>query len=180
MSKALIFLSGAALGSIITYFITKSISEKKYEAEIEKIRAEEAKRADDDIESVKQAFQKLEDEGKIVRIIKDYAGEKDPNNDIPASDAPKEKKKNDAPYIISDNEYGNRADYELVSLIFHGGNNTLTYVGGGIVEYIEDLFDEEFLNHFGEYVEDYLYVRDPIEKIDYDIEFMNDSYNKKE
>jgi hypothetical protein len=93
-------------------------------------------------------------------------------------DEPEEKKSNGEAYIIKPDDFAMDPDMEIISLIFYSGNNKLVYVSGdaGIEEHPEDLFDIEFLNHFGEYEENMLYIRDPDKKIEYDIEYDENSY----
>ena len=99
-----------------------------------------------------------------------------PKNDI--LDEPEEKKSKGEAYIIKPDDFAMDPDMEIISLIFYAGNNKLVYVSGdaGIEEHPEDLFDIEFLNHFGEYEENMLYIRDPDKKIEYDIEYDENSY----
>lgn len=93
-------------------------------------------------------------------------------------DESEEKKSKGEAYIIKPDDFAMDPDMEIISLIFYAGNNKLVYVSGdaGIEEHPEDLFDIEFLNHFGEYEENMLYIRDPEEKIEYDIEYNEDSF----
>jgi len=93
-------------------------------------------------------------------------------------DEPEEKKSKGEAYIIKPDDFAMDPDMEIISLIFYAGNNKLVYLSGnaGIEEHPEDLFDIEFLNHFGEYEENMLYIRDPDEKIEYDIEYNEDSF----
>lgn len=101
----------------------------------------------------------------------------DVKNDILDKPEEVERSKGEA-YIIKPDDFAMDPDMEIISLIFYAGNNKLVYVSGdaGIEEHPEDLFDIEFLNHFGEYEENMLYIRDPDKKIEYDIEYDENSY----
>lgn len=170
MNKFLIFLSGAAIGSLITLCISKKVYQEAAE-----------KRADEEIESVKAAFKKLEEEDKKKKETEkaaDVALKEYQTSDSSEDISVKADSDEDEPYIIKPDDYGEETDYEIVSLLYYARNSKLAYMSGGIVEHPEDLFDVEFLNRFGEYEENMLYVRDPKEKIDYDIEYLNERYNE--
>lgn len=169
MSKVFIFLSGAVVGSLITLYVSKRVFETAAQ-----------KRADEEIESVKVAFKKLEEDDKRQKELKENADNaiSEYTNSDAQNESSSNKKADDEPFIIKPEDYGEEKDYEIISLQYFSKNTKLAYLSGGVVEYPEDLFDVEFLNRFGEYEPDMLYIRDPKKKIDYDVEYLNERYDK--
>ena len=76
----------------------------------------------------------------------------------------------DGPYIISPDEFGEYEEdgYENVSLTYYA-DKVLTDDHGDIVEDFDILIGLDALNHFGEYEEDSVFVRNDDMKIDYEI-----------
>jgi len=183
MNNVVSFLAGATIASVVTYFISKKYFEKKIKD------AEE--RANNEIKSVVDTFKNMENEMKngvknaeenANKALDEYRGnEKEQTTDKGNNETTTEVKDtlndedNDC-FIIGPDEYGADETYEVISLIFYSKNKILTYDYGSVVNHIDELFDEEFLNHFGEYEEDMLYIRDKIHKTDYDIEYRNEKY----
>ncbi len=157
------FLAGTAVGSLITRGYLKSKYERISQEEIDSVKQmyslKEQKKAfceglDDglnanpDLEIVK-AVQKIEKKFK-------YAAEE-------GGKEPMEK-----PYVISPEEFGDFDDYEQISLTYYADGN-LTDENDELIENVEDIVGEESLEHFGEYDEDAVYVRNDRLKCDYEI-----------
>lgn len=175
ITKVLIFAAGAGIGAAVTWKLLKT----KYE----QIAAEE-------IESVKESFANRKPE-KNEMDTEATEGEDDANDDslrqldeeqiakvkeiakkagyIPA-DITEEKEEDedmDKPYVIAPEEYG-ELDYALVSLTYYN-DGTVTNDDDKIVGNVDELVGKESLNHFGEYEEDSVFVRNDALKIDFEI-----------
>ena len=85
-------------------------------------------------------------------------------------DEPKEVKKMNRPYVITPDEFGDREDegYDTVSLVYYS-DGILTDDVDQLVEDVDDTIGLESLNHFGEYEDDSVFVRDERKKVDYEI-----------
>ena len=83
-------------------------------------------------------------------------------------DEEKEDEPKDGPYVITPREYGSIDEYEQIILVFWK-DHVLTDDNFDIVEDIEDCVGFESLNHFGEYMDDVVYVRNDRTKCDYEI-----------
>ena len=70
--------------------------------------------------------------------------------------------------MITPREYGSIDEYEQIILVFWK-DHVLTDDNFDIVEDIEDCVGFESLNHFGEYMDDVVYVRNDRTKCDYEI-----------
>lgn len=177
MSKAsslFIFITGAALGSAVTWKILKD----KYE-----------QIAQDEIDSVKEVFANKEnkktEEEKVVAEesehsdkpdLMDYAAKLRENGYTNYSnsevDAANLKKDGDnsvlEPYVISPDEFGENEEFEQISLTYYS-DHILTDDNDEIIEDVEDVVGVESLNHFGEFEDDSVFVRNERLKCDYEI-----------
>lgn len=179
MSKTnfMMFILGAAVGSIVTWRYV----EKKYE-----------QIAQDEIDSVKEVFSKREmdftEETEVVdaRIKADNAKEK-PSvveyaarlreqgytnySDIVTEDEEEVKKEpmtKDKPYVIPPEEFGEFYDYEKISLTYYA-DQILADDNDELVDDIEDVVGFKSLSTFGEYEDDSVFVRNDRLKCDYEI-----------
>ena len=184
IASFMMFIFGAAVGSVATWQYIK----KKYE----RITQEE-------IDSVKETFSKLEVKSKdneseennnvrtIVERAKDkpsvveYAAKLRKQGYINYSDTDSlsedsnvseeevdENMINDKPYVISPDEFGEFYDYEKISLTYYA-DQVLADEDDELVEGIEETVGFESLNAFGEYEDDSVFVRNDRLKCDYEI-----------
>ena len=186
MNKVLYFVAGASIGALAAWKITSM----KYESIIQ-----------EEIDSVKEAFanKKVSDE-----TIKDP----DKENDILAEKAvhkpdimeyaaklSDEKYTNyssvvdiktdssnveddvEEPYVISPEEFGEMYDYEKISLTYFA-DGTLADDADEVIEDVDEIVGSDALDHFGEYEDDSVYVRDDRKMVDYEI--LMDTRNYKD
>lgn len=74
----------------------------------------------------------------------------------------------DEPYIISPDKYGEMDGYESISLTFYA-DGTLADDNDEVVEDIDEIVGSDFRDHFGEYEDDSVFVRNDKRKCDYEI-----------
>ena len=184
MKKLLIFLLGAGAGSAITWYITKEtykkIADEEIESVVEKFKERENeinnmvkgisdenpnlnyKESNEDISQPEQ--NKVVDINSFKQIVKDenYQVGVDTGNGGDYTIMTQELPEKIAPYIISEDEYGN-ADYEEKTLMLCA-DNILLDEGDEIIDPESIIGDT--LNHFNKY-DEYLYVRDDNEQMDY-------------
>lgn len=163
MNNKMIF-AALAVGSAIGAFITWRCIKKKYE-----------RISQDEINSVKEVFQKGNDkkqydisknlqekESEIKSKIKlntDYSNIKTKiSNDI----------LNPTPYVITPDEFGEFEDYETISLTYYA-DRILTDENDELIDNVDEIVGFDSLNHFGEYEEDSVFVRNDAKKCDYEI-----------
>lgn len=175
----MMFIFGAAVGSVVTWQYTK----KKYE-----------QIAQEEIDSVKETFSKLKevknkdnesDENNNVRTIVERAKDKPSiveyaaklrkqgyinysNTDSLFEEEVDENMINDKPYVISPDEFGEFDDYDTISLTYYA-DQVLVDEDDELVEDIEETVGFESLNAFGEYEDDSVFVRNDRLKCDYEI-----------
>ncbi len=178
ITSFMMFIFGAAVGSVVTWQYTK----KKYE-----------QIAQEEIASVKETFSKLEVKSKdneteknnnvrtIVERAKDrpsvveYAAKlrKQGYTNYSDTDSLSEEEVDenmiiDKPYVISPDEFGEFYDYDTISLTYYA-DQVLADEDDELVEDIEETVGFESLNAFGEYEDDAVFVRNDRLKCDYEI-----------
>lgn len=161
--KLLIFAAGAALGSIATWALVKD----KYE-----------RIAQEEIDSVKEYFRKAKEpietddenddiSNEVNRDVVDYS-----KLAVNLGYSDKQEKggedMTDRPYVISPEEFGEYEDYGAVSLTYYA-DKVLADEDDEIVDDIDYIIGEDSLNHFGEYEDDSVFVRNDRLECDYEI-----------
>lgn len=182
MSKKLYFvcfLSGLALGAICTsgYFRDKYANKNSDEDEERSAAVAEAKILTEEGKTNKEAAEALgmKDE-QNVRAKEDNKIEIDVEPDeiperMPIQKLIKKTKtysEQHKPYIIPPYEYGGVYEYDQVSLVYYA-DGVLVDENQDVVDDIEGCIGRESLEHFGEYEEDAVHVRNDDRKCDYEV-----------
>ena len=82
------------------------------------------------------------------------------------------------PYVITPEEFGELADYQTISLTYwHDAVLTDDY--DEIIDNPDDIVGEDFADHFGEYEDDSVFVRNDARKTDYEILLDNRDYSTR-
>lgn len=182
------FLLGAAAGAAGAWYILKD----RY-----------AQIAQEEIDSVKEAFSHRAESVKADTDDSDISDEDEPEEPTRATDMMKNKSekliekldytsysekpdisevvrqriepeakeddvKEDRPYVIRPDEFGEFEDYEQISLTFYS-DQIITDDNDDILEDVDRVIGFDSLNHFGEYEDDSVYVRNDRLKCDYEI-----------
>ena len=179
MSKTtgfVMFVLGAAVGSVVTWQYTK----KKYE-----------QIAQEEIDSVKEIFSRRESatdveivtpEPQTAKVgkseekpdISEYAArlEREGYTNYSNASAGEKKEEQEAmemkPYVISPDEFGEFEDYERISLSYYA-DQILADEDDEKVEDVDNVVGLESLTHFGEFEDDSVFVRNDRLKCDYEI-----------
>ena len=169
----LMFVAGAAVGSIATWKIVKT----KYE-----------RIANEEIKSIKEVYSKKEaaiKEDKALQTtnetvnakpsiyeMKEYL-ERIKENGYHKEEQEKEKEEgdsdmNDSPYVISPDEYGDRDDHTCVNLSYYA-DGVLADDWDTVIIDPDEQVGPDIASHFGEYEEDTVFVRNEKLKVDYEI-----------
>lgn len=188
----LIFSAGVAVGVGASYQFFKTKFEAQANEEIDSVKAAHAekekrmeakiaelekKQAPEEEEPVQMPDQKAESvidyASRITRAgYTDYSGASKP--------APAEKKDtddDDAPYVISPDEFGEFDAYRTVSMTYYA-DKVLADENDDIVEDVENTVGSESLTHFGEYEDDSVFVRNDRLKCDFEILLDNRTYEE--
>ena len=181
MKNLLFFVAGAAIGS----FATWKLIEKKYKD-----------LADEEIESVKETFKNrkqriTKDEVKetVEKVINKWKEPKETVEDIVTDEgyyAEEEETEEDdesnytvdidpgveviAPYVITPEQFGEYNEYGTKTLTYYADDVLTDEIDNPITsEEMETMIGPDALDHFGEYEDDSVYIRDEMNEMDYEI-----------
>ena len=162
------FALGAAAGSVVAWRLLKEKYERLAQEEIDSVKETFSRRKQDDIpeEDVKKEVT-VEEKGKYDNVLKreGYVNYSEISSKK-GGDNPMEHKK---PYVISPDAFGEyEDDYETESLTYYS-DGILADESDDVIENVDDLIGTESLDHFGEYEEDSVFVRNERLKTDYEI-----------
>ena len=172
----LAFIVGAGMGSVCTWKLLKRKYELIAQEEIDSVKAAYATREigkgfvegfRDGLKVAEDRTQKDEDDVDF----KNYASiiQKEGYTDYSRS---VEEKKGEAfvekPYVISPEEFGEFEEYEKISLTYYA-DEVLADENDEEVDDVEEIVGKGSLNHFGEYEDDSVFVRNDRLKCDYEI-----------
>lgn len=170
-NKVLWFAAGVAVGALATNHYFKTKYERLYQ---------------EDVESVKRAFSEpQQSEPTEGDTEEDVFTEPDPEevdayNDIiaaqgystatgaPANPIGKEVKGVGRPRVISPAEFDTEDGYEAVSLTYYA-DGVLTDEQDNPIENVDGMVGRDSLNHFGEYEDDSVHVRNDAMHCDFEI-----------
>lgn len=155
LTNAVIFAVGAAVGSFVTWRFVK----EKY-----------ARIANEEIESVKNAFNKKINECPELakKAYDDVLNRNNYNTESKKEEKNEEVSNMPQPYVIPPEEFGEMDDYETISLTYYS-DEVLADDAGNIIEDVDFIVGFESLYHFGEYEDDSVFVRNDELKCDYEI-----------
>lgn len=161
---------GALIGSAATWIFVKKYYEKISKDEIDSVKKEFSKMRNTSIETSDH-----EEKNNDISSLRDTSDKIEPYNYTDHSKkeeqdiSVKEVQNVNDPYVISPDEYGEYMDYEQVSL---------TYFRDGVLadedtlEVIDDIagtVGEDFADHFGEYEDDSVHIRNDVTRCEYEI-----------
>lgn len=152
LNNAIAFAVGAAIGAAVTWKFVKT----KYE-----------RLADEEIESVKETFYRLEREEKQTNDeIIEKCGYVNP--EVKDEAEKEEDCMEDKPYVIAPEEFGECDGYQETTLHYYT-DGVLTDEDDNVIDNVDEIVGIESLSHFGEYEDDSVYVRNDTRKTDYEI-----------
>lgn len=177
LSNTLAFTVGVAAGASVTYILIKKYFKKIADDEIDTMReyfqnkrAEgiEAIEEEPDDAEVKEARDEHQEDKPNIR---EYASLIKKENYTSYSDTVTDKKKEvddvEKPYVITPEEFG-ELDYSTISLTYYS-DDVLTYESDELVEDVDDIVGADFAEHFGEYEDDSVFIRNDRMKTDFEI-----------
>lgn len=187
MSKTcfVMFVVGAVAGSAATWLYAKKYYERIAQEEIDSVKAVFSERKPDTVvknNNVQEENQHKADIAKLKPDLVNYAAKlqeegytnytKHSEKIIEEKDVPMPNK----PYIISPEEFGESGNYMQISLTYYS-DGVLADDEDEIIEDIDDTVGEDFADHFGDYEDDSVFVRNDRLRCDYEILKDNRSYH---
>ena len=173
---AIAFVAGAAVGVAASWRVLDTKYKKLADKEIASVKelfySKPVENNEEPDESEEEEFEQSPEEDFTEEEKKEYTNiassytnyatksvvEEEPNVEITDSE----------PYVISPVELGD-CDYDVIDLIYYEGDNTLTDEEDEIIDDVGDLIGWESLEHFGEYEDDSVCVRNDVRKVDYEV-----------
>ena len=162
LTNLLIFAVGTVVGSAVTYTLLKTKFEQMAQDEIEEVRNLYLKKTEELNESNKETSSesKVSEYEKALNDLK-YM------NDI-EDEKEEESMKEDKPYVISPNEFGEIDGYETNSLTYFA-DGVLTDDTNTVIDNVDEVVGTDSLTRFGEYEDDSVFVRNDRHECDYEI-----------
>lgn len=163
LSKLFIFATGAAVGSLVTWKLVKTKYEQIANEDIADVKEYYAAKYGED--SKAKADEPQDEEDEEDEEFDEYEAELKANGyTSAATEGVKAVKK---PYVISPDEFGD-SEYDMETLYYYE-DGVLTDDQGNRIEDVESVVGKSSLNHFGEYEDDSVHVRNEQYKTDYEI-----------
>ena len=174
LSNVLLFTSGVAVGSLVTWRYFKSkyeVVEDEIEEKTEETEGEtETEDEDPEVSESKMSYKKpplkeyvkmVESNGYVPKTHMEEVEEEIANGEWDDKDVYE-------PFIIRPEEYGELHAYETLSLNYYA-DGVLTDELDNPIEDVESLVPADFADHFGEYEDDVVHVRNDNLECDYEI-----------
>lgn len=191
MHKVIIFISGVAAGSFVTWRLLKEKYIRQTQEEINEVREHYRKKKESeevtvDSNGVTETNEKPDLIAYAAKLTKKgYIDYTDPKSIVKATgdtiDAVVQKTNEESldpvilndpsyqpPYIISPEDFAIDDEYTIVNLNYYI-DGVLTDEDDNIVENVDDVVGLENLNHIGEYEDDALHIRNENYKCEYEI-----------
>lgn len=164
----LIFVGGAAVGSLTAWQVTKNYYAQRAQMEIDSVKEVFSKKFAEDVEEEENNVRprvigdkpSLEEYAKILNEKK-YR----PNDYIEEGDA--DETDEEEPEVITPDEFG-ELDYETVYLTYYADSVLATELDD-VIEDIGGTIGQRSILHFGEYEEEILHVRNHQLRTDYEV-----------
>ena len=183
----MMFIFGAAIGSVVTWQYVKKKYEQIAQEEIDSVKETFSRNAKLEVKSkdnepeennnIRTIVERTKDKPNVTEyaaLLRKQGYTNYSNTDSLSEDSNvfeeemDENMINDKPYVISPDEFGELDDYDTISLTYYA-DQVLTDENDEPVEDIEGTVGFESLNTFGEYEDDSVFVRNDRLKCDYEI-----------
>lgn len=179
MNSKMIFLSGfvmgLASGSFGAWYYAKKYYERIAQEEIDSVKEafatkeeRESEKTDDISENNEAAVKTDEVKPNIVDYAAKLHKEGYTNYSSVTESREDEEMNEDKPYVIPPESFMENDEYEHTSLTYYA-DGVLTDENDEVIDDVDAVVGEDALNHFGEYEDDSVYVRDDVLKIEYEI-----------
>lgn len=173
VGKFIFFAAGLVLGSVVTWKITKTKYEQIAQEEIDSVKAVYSKKAEKLEKKTEKPTEAMYLSEAYDMLRAEYGKAFD--TEIAKEGEAEETYITYEPYVIAPEEFDENG-YETVSLTYFA-DKVLIDDNWDVVEDLDGTIGRDSLNHFGEYEEDSVFVRNDELKIDYEILFDPRNYS---
>lgn len=185
MNKAMgfvTFILGAAVGSAATWYLVKKKYEQLAQEEIDSVKeqftykknSEDTSTSEKDLNDIQETAKRATEKPSIADYAKELSKTGYTNyatiSNADDEDDSIEARANKKPYLVSPEEFGEREEdgYHVISWTYYA-DHILADENDELVEDIEGSIGFESLNHFGDYEDDALFVRNDRLKADFEV-----------
>ena len=182
MKNLLCFVAGAAIGSVVTWKLIekkyKDLADEEIESVIETFKNRKPRITKDNVkETVEKVINKCKEPKEIVEDIvtaERYSIENEEEIDEDDESNYTVNVDNDdevvTPYVITPEEFGKYNEYGTKTLTYYADNVLTDEIDNPITsEEMITMIGPDALDHFGEYEDDSVYIRDEMNEMDYEI-----------
>lgn len=182
MKNLLYFVAGAAIGSVVTWKLIekkyKDLADEEIESVIETFKNRKPRITKDNVkETVEKVINKYKEPKEIVEDIvtaerysienEEEIDEDDESNYTVDVDPGVEVI---VPYVITPEQFGEYSEYGTKTLTYYADNVLTDEIDNPITsDEMETMIGPDALDHFGEYEDDSVYIRDEMNEMDYEI-----------
>lgn len=170
LNKVIIFTVGALTGSAVTYKLAEVRFKKALQEELETVREyydnADAVKTEESVEENEEEYPDAPDEYYEKELPSERARYRDIVKDAGYSEE-EEDEDMDKPYVIRPEEFGEEG-YVQQSLTYYA-DGVITNERGKIIKNTDELIGINPEDHFGEYEDDSVFVRNDRIKVDYEI-----------
>mgnify|MGYP005608469169 CR=1 FL=1 len=173
-NKVLWFTAGAVIGAAVTSNYFKTKYERLYQKDVEDVKRafsmpQQSEPTEGDTESEVESMDALDPTPEeIINYNSIISAQGYGESAIPVDSEKKEVKGVPRPYVISPAEFDTLDDYEVFSLNYFE-DGVLADDAGNVIEDVENMVGRDSLNHFGEYEDDSVHVRNDALECDFEI-----------
>lgn len=174
LSKVIIFAAGAAVGSLVTWKLVEKKYKQLADQEINSVLERFVENKEETIEKTEEEKDDEEDESTYKRFVKKCGYLYDDESEEEMEED--EEMGVDRPYVISPDEFDENG-YRTMTLFYYN-NGILVDEKSNIIDgdELDDLIGYDALNHFGDYEDDSVFVRNDAMKLDIEILKDEDDY----
>ena len=182
MKNLLCFVTGAAIGSVVTWKLIekkyKDLADEEIESVIETFKNRKPRITKDEVkETVEKVINKWKEPKEIVEDIvtaERYSIENEEEIDEDDESNYTVNVNNDdeviTPYVITPEEFGEYNEYGTKTLTYYADNVLTDEIDNPITsDEMVTMIGPDALDHFGEYEDDSVYIRDEMNEMDYEI-----------
>lgn len=187
--NVLIFTVGAAIGSAVTWKVVKTKYERIAQEEIDSVKGEfvnlmqnmkqKLQSTDEDAteeydeyypdDDERDFTEKEKEQIEYYKLTSKYRGSKDDkNNEEGGTGDEDEVSYINGPYVITPEDFSNSPPGYNAQPLNYFADGVLADDWGVTLD-IEEIIGEDAVNHFGEYVDDIVYIRNDRTEIDYEV-----------
>ena len=182
MKNLLCFVAGAAIGSVVTWKLIekkyKDLADEEIESVIETFKNRKPRITKDNVkETVEKVINKYKEPKETVEDIvtaEGYSIENEEEIDEDDESNYTVNIDNDievvTPYVITPEQFGEYNEYGTKTLTYYADNVLTDAIDNPITsEEMITMIGPDALDHFGEYEDDSVYIRDEMNEMDYEI-----------